>query len=239
VAALLLTALLGGCAAGHDQEPVATPSAPSSVLSESASERLLRTREMLVDQSAFVVEGTIDVGNARQALSILVDTDTASFEADVTMPAPGGDRLKVTMLRTRGMTWVKAPPEYWVMNGYTEAGAESAAGKYVAFEVAAGERIAETYNFGRLISRLRAPSLRYSPDGSSECLTGTCDRYRIGRSDDAPLMYIPTADKCGEERCPALILESQTEGVSALVRVYSADDVRIEYPDPEQVLHPQ
>lgn len=233
---LLLTALLGGCASGHDQEPAATPSASSSVLGEGASERLLRTRAMLADQSDFVVEGTIDVGNARQELNVQVDTDTASFEADVAMPAPGGDRFTITMLRTRGMTWVKAPPEYWVMNGYTEAGAESAAGRYVAFEVAAGERLAEPYNFGRLISRLRTPSLRYSPDGSSECLTGTCDTYRVGRSDDAPLMYVPTSDECGEEKCPALILESRTEGISALVRVYPTDDVQIDYPDPEQVL---
>lgn len=231
--ALAVVVVAAGCTDSGGGAPTAPASSAAENTAQSA-EFLDGLREELSAQSSFRVHGSIESEGSTQTMDLQVDSSDESFAGDVQMSLPGGATLTIEMIRTNGLTWIKAPAEYWELNGYTTEGAQTAETKFVVFETTAGDQIADPYNYGGLIASLEETSI--SPSGSTECFTTTCEKYLVGEAEAQPVLKIPDQSGCEDGACPRFVIESQAEGVNAIAEVYEGNGQPIEYPAPEEVL---
>lgn len=184
-AVLVLSAVLlvSACAA-EDPEPArtlapstsptstASPTAPTleRPATEGEREQLSNSLAELEAAEGWIVRTSLSGDAAVQAGSFDVAPGRSSFRGTITVEPRGGEASTTfAIIRARGLTWVKAPADYWMGSGYDSDSARAAAGLFVPFESSAGDALAAQYDPQPLFERIAevdAVHLAYAdPDG--------------------------------------------------------------------------
>lgn len=227
---------LSGCQDADVDEPSA-PTATTVQDVEAAQQAREQFFEAITDRETFRAEGSIDVGGATQVVALDMDVADQAFEGTIELLGVDGGSMSIEIVRASGLTWIKAPADYWIQNGYTEEGAERAVGKYIVFEQSAGDQIAGAYDYPRIIQSLRGtPQHELDALGPVECAEGPCQAFSLESVENGPIISVPEDPRCETGDCPLFALESQVEGARAVVEILPRDDGSITHPAREDVL---
>lgn len=231
--------VLGGC---QDSAVEEAPAPTAGTIQDAAAAQEAREQffDAITGREMFRAEGSIEVSGTTQEVALDVDVADQAYAGTISLLGADGRSLSIEIVRASGLTWIKAPAEYWVQNGYTEEGAERAVGKYIVFEQAAGDQIAEAYDYPRIIRSLRdVPRQELDALGPVECADEVCQAFALATVENGPVIRVPEDQRCANGECALFALESQVEGARAVVEVSAREGGPITHPDREDVLEPE
>lgn len=236
---LLLTSGCGQEGPDPDAEPTDTQASakgedPSAQLADpqKAKDLFADFQDMASEVTGFKAEGSTTVQGQTQQAQVEFDAQNESFEGTVNVSGEGLD-IGLEIIRANELTWVKGPAEYWQSLGYPAHGAEVAQGKYVVFEMNAGDAVADPYNYAQLLEQTTTVAMdEVTVESIQESSDADVYRYVLGEDEDSPWLELPVNGDLESAR-----YVSASDSAEADVRFWDfGADVDVQAPPPDQVL---
>lgn len=207
------------------------PAVPREETAE-AEELFEEFQQLVSEVPGFEAEGVTVVEGQTQTAELTFDAGAEGFEGTVEVSDEGAD-LELEIIRATGLTWIKGPAAYWETLGYPPEGAEVAEGMYVVFEVAAGDAVAEPYDYAQLLDQTGSMAVsEIEVEGRVEREDRDFYRYVLGGRDDAPGLELPAEGGFDSAR-----YISAADGLEADVHFSGfGTDEDVEPPPPDEVL---